>query len=397
MELKHDVIYDVPKHPKFALGDVVSYKPDGFRFETQGLILSMWSTDENGENVVLQLMVLQRPPTDMRHDIFKNGFNILEYYQTNDIVDTPAENVICIVPNVQTEPDITQDFFRTEFAVNRLKKGLMYITKYEDDETQDIYESVPTKIVLQWHHFDPAVTSHTVFGDYQDSVIAFWLNVKVHLFDPFVSALSRSARRETRNKNRNLWEFLLHNCQEPIEWVLAELKKHPLIINHPKKAVDPDFSLLDVENMYVPEVTIDYILKYLRTFHPKPEVSAPRMMYSLRRWYRDVEKLLEKISQGLSVSTDKAGKDDDVDEKDEVGSLAEFVEADKSTVDGDDEVMTVDEKTLDSGDDTNSDYDSSESGEKPMKIVKRVKTEDDSEDDDESDPEVVPDSDDDSY
>ncbi len=319
MDDEEEEYYDIQDHPKYALGDIVTFTPPSYIVEFQGRIMSMYAKDSEYSEIFFLVMILKRPGEDFDADDF-NGRNhhIFEYWERNELIEISANWVLGLVLSEIVDGPVSLDHFTALVKSAILRKGFIYISGCEESEYDaqfvdaksypkgtlaregfpPVYPPCPAEITLHWHHFDP-VTTNIDFGQFQFASVKFWVHVKEHIFDPLVNPRSFSHRRAGIHRNYNLWVYLLQNSHLTYEQIETELQNHPHVRNHPQKKIIHDYSLLDTEPMLAPDLTIPFITEHINLIKARPNMCAARIFFALKQWQEvlidgDLIKRIEK-------------------------------------------------------------------------------------------------------
>jgi len=325
--------YDVVDHAIYSLGDIVTFSDLDVVPQAQGRIVSMFSEHEDLHDVQLVLMIVRRPfgegntpPKDYRGE----GYNIYEYWDSTECVTISEHIVLDIIESTSAHKDeVDPHEFFDEFSKASLKKGIILITGFHDNESGYIYDTVDPHIILSHYQTDTdsRIWEPPVKGKLPVHQIFLGI-IKEKIFDPFITPYYRS------QGNHELFAYLLANFDNSRLMNALVLGKHELLKN---------------KNMMHPSLCIPVIADLLRRYWACRDDSVASILSSVDDWTeRYIEPCLKKISGASHVLVEdpaynkkhsRAGEmsddEEEEEEEDSGGDLDDFIEHDLRSEDED--------------------------------------------------------------
>ncbi len=335
---------DVLKHDKYSLGDIIAFENKDTLpgVQVQGRILSMWKEAENDVNCRFTISIIRRPFDAEPKDFIAQSHLIYEYWDTNEYISVNEDSVLKCIPCVSIDAESCNlAYLIDHFEKDQLKKGVIYISWYHDNDEEALFECIEPELILSAYHFDYDLED---YGNHLDWGSTFLLKLKKVIFDPFVSSLSKKAS----TMNFDLWKFLLshRNLDTPI---LERIRS--------RQGGD----IIKTNRMYRPTLCLPLIVDLIKKFFSLRDQSVAVIVEHMEKWEKGPLKVALKEISNLEhgSSVDPLYKEE-VELVDDV-PINTFIVRDGSDDDSSDE---------------DSDDESSEDGNSMSSYVKRGKKED---------------------
>lgn len=321
---------DMAKEP-YQFADIISFRADlPFKKDAQfqGRLVSMYARDPELKDKIAVLQLLYRP-RNPKDSVTKHE-RIFEYWESDEVVEVEVDRIITVVPWVHVHDSSAYNFnmIRDEVSSRKeLKQGVIAITHYLDGVGRPI-PAVDGKLIVEWYQFDP----DRLEAYPEDLTNQFWSAVKTAIFDPYVSPLSRSARRQSKDKNRNLWAWLVQDTDPDWEWTGLKLRLH-----------NTGKNLLENDLMIYPNVFLPMMAECIR----KVRLWKQGPIYNVAEALQKILEMAEKMERKCNLLQEKEADDVVQEESSEEGELDESDLSDPESEDGefDDSVEEVEEET----------------------------------------------------